>query len=260
MIGIDVSWNVSELTARLNQVARKQIPFAVATALNDTVRVAKSAVQDSMRKSFHGPVPRTLNSIRFKLATKAKLEAKMWIDDEPGKGIAAAQYLAAEAFGGARKAKRFERALQARGLMPSGMYAVPGAGAPLDGNGNLPGSFVVKLLSYLGAFGETGYRANMTQKRKGKIAGMTRSARGFKMIGGVMYFVANGKGRTAHLAPGIYSKTGIHGVIVKPVILFVRSPRYQIRFPFDRIVEGAVNAQFPRSLRDRLQRALATAR
>lgn len=257
---ISIRSNLNEIQRNLDRFARRQLPFATAMAVNDVARDAKAAVRKAMEDVFNQPVSRTLNSVRIKTGTKAKPEAIVWIDDEPNKGIAAAKYLAAEILGGQRRQKRFERALQSKGLMPPGTFAVPGSAAPLDGNGNIPGSFIVQLLSYLGAFGEQGYRANMTQKRKAKIHGMTRSPAGYKKIGGVMYFVSKGDSRTSHLAPGIYAKTGTHGVNIKPVILFVRPPQYGVRLKFFRIVENSVSKTFATRLRERLAKAMATAK
>lgn len=259
-VEINIHSNVREVERSLSMLERRQMPFAISTALNDSTRDSRVALQKHMGKVFDKPVARTLRSVKIKTGTKAKPVTSIWIDDEPGKGIAPAKYLMAEIFGGVRHQKRFERALQAKGLMPPGTFAVPGPGAPLDGSGNIPGSFIVQLLSYFAAFSEQGYRANMTQKRKAKIHGIKRSTGGYKTIGGVMYFVANGRGRSYHLAPGIYKKTGIHGVDITPLILFVKSPAYTVRLQFEKIVEGTVRTTFPVRLRQRLATALATAR
>lgn len=146
--------------------------------------------------------------------------------------------------GGPRRQKRFEKALQARGLMPPGTFAVPAGGAPLDSNGNIPGSFIVQLLSYFNAFGEQGYRPNMMDKRRKQIEKVGRSIKGYRTINGVAYFVSNGSGHNSHLPAGIYSKTGTHGSNVRPVILFVRTPSCSARLPFFETVEKTVQRRF----------------
>jgi len=261
MISIGIKSNGAAIQRKLDDLVRKQIPFAKAMALNDVAKQAKADVQQEMRKVFAAPVPRTLNSIRIRYATKASPKAFISIDAEPNKGIAPAKYLAAEILGGPRSHKRFEKAFQAKGLMPAGTFAVPGAAAPLDANGNIPGNFLVQLLSYFQAFAEQGYRANMTQKRKARIHRIGKSERGYKTIGGKMYFAANGQpGRAQHLKPGIYQKTGTHGVNVVPVILFVSSARYGVRLPFEKIVANSVRKHYPAMFRARLDRAIATAK
>ena len=260
MIKLDIKIDARDIGKKLDALVRKQLPFAASQAINDSLRIARTDLQDQMRDRFSAPVPRTLNSPRMKFSTKSNLTGRIWIDDEPAKGIAPARYLAAEILGGPRHHKRFEKALQSRGIMPAGMYATPGPGAPPDANGNIPGSFLVQLLSYLQAFGEQGYRANMTDKRRRQIQKVGRSARGYKTINGVAYFASDGKGRNAHLRPGIYRKTGTHGANVMPVILFVSPPSYSVRLPFATIVAQSFQQSFNHRLRIRLDKALETAK
>ena len=260
MIKLDIKLDTKGIERKLNDLVRKQLPFATAQAVNDVARQAKADVREAMGKAFDRPTSRTLNSVKVEFATKEKPEARVWIDAEPNKGTAPAKYLEPQILGGARNHKRFERALQAKGLMPSGTFAVPGSAAPLDSYGNIPGSFIVQLLSYFQSFGEQGYRANMTKKRIAKIHGMTKSEKGFKKVGGVMYFVSNGQYRNAHLKPGIYSKTGTHGSNIKPVILFVGAANYKARLPFSDIVGRTVKKHLGARLEARLAKALATAK
>ncbi|WP_322008275.1 phage tail protein [Paraburkholderia tropica] len=259
-MNLDIKIDSKAIERQLDDLARKQIPFATAMAINDVSRHARTDLRDTMQSVFENPVPYTLNSVRLKLATKARPVATVAISDDPDKGIPPAKYLSPEILGGPRNHKRFERALQIKGIMPAGTYAVPGDGAPINGNGNIPGSFLVQLLSYFQAFSETGYRANMTQKRMAKLAKVGVSTRGYKKINGVVYFAANGRGKTVHLAPGIYAKSGTHGAIITPVILFVQSPTYKARFPFGAVVEESVEKNFDRFMRARLDQAIATAK
>lgn len=260
MLEISVRSNVKELQKKLSALANKQLAYATSRALNDTVQDCRKAFADTTRKVFDNPVPRTTNALRYKNSNKGNLTAKVWINDDPGKGIAPATYLAAEVLGGTRHQKRFEKALQLRGLMKSGSFAMPSDSVPRDANGNVPASFYVRILSYLGAFGEQGYRANMTDKTRRRIAGMKRTARGFKTIGGAVYFVSNGSGRTAHLAPGIYKKSGIHGSNVEPIFLFVNAAAYKARLNFGDVMKKTVADNFPAHLKARLDQAIATAK
>jgi hypothetical protein len=173
--------------------------------------------------------------------------AKIWIKDDAGKGTPAAKYLLPEIAGGARNMKRFERRLQLMGILPPGMFAVPGDGAKLDGYGNIPASTIEQILSALGAAEiYSGYTANRTptsRKRKGR-----RIAE---------YFVGSPGG-----APlGIYQRFGFaHGSAVKPVLIFVRQPVYRPRYDFQEIAAKVVRDQFPRQFSEAYQRAVATAR
>jgi len=260
MLKIDIQTDLSKFKQSLAKEMQKQVSFAASRAINDTLKIAQADVRKEMSSVFANPVSRTLNAVKVRFSNKSSLIGKIFIEDFGGKGIAPAKYLAAEILGGQRHQKRFERALQARGLMGSNMVAVPGPGAPKDGNGNVPGSFIVMLLSYLQAFGEQGYRANMTAKRMKRIHGVVRSPQGFVKIGGVAYFISNGAGRTHHLPPGIYAKTGTHGVNIKPVFLFVSQAKYRAALPFESIIRASFAANFGPRMRARLDEAISSAR
>jgi hypothetical protein len=216
---------------------------AVATTLNQVAgRYAKN-MRAEMAKVFDRPRPYTLRSVVVKQATSAKLEATVQPTYMGGKGIDPQQYLKAQADGGVRSDKRSEKALRTAGILPSGYYlAIPKDPFPgsEDGYGNLKGSFVVQLLSYFKAFAEQGYRANMTDKRRAKLADRTtysslNSRREMAMIRGVVFFVSYGRLRGQNLAPGIWAKTGTHGANVRPVVMFVRTPQYRVRLDMDKI-------------------------
>ncbi len=142
---------------------------------------------------------------------------RIWLEETPGKGIPAARFLGPEIEGGSRSVKRFERALQIKGLMPTGSFAVPAAQAPLDAYGNVPASFIVRMLSDLQAFSEQGYRANRVGPRKG-----ARRENYF--------FSSYGPKRIAHLKPGIYWH--MPGGLLGVVFIFVSSAAYRGRYDF----------------------------
>lgn len=255
MSEISIKANIEAVSRALDDFRRRQLPFATAQAINDTLFDVKANIRQSMLEVFAQPVARTLNSVRISKANKQTLTGRAWIDDEPNKGTPPATYLTPEVFGGPRNPKRFEKALRFKGVMPPGTYAVPAEGVTMSG------PQIVQLLSYFNAFPEQGYRANMTGKRRAKLAGKIRSEAGYIKIGGFMYFAANGKSpRTRHLAPGIYRKSGTHGADIKPVFLFVRQPQYQVRLPFVDIAERTARTMFNRHLGARLARAIASSR
>jgi hypothetical protein len=88
-----------------------------------------------------------------------------------GSGIVPERYLAAEIEGGQRREKASERALERMGILKPGMDVVPGADAPLDAYGNIPGSVMVRILSRLKAFSGQGYRINATAKSTAALRG-----------------------------------------------------------------------------------------
>lgn len=110
---------------------------------------------------------------------------------------------------------------------------------PLDNFGNPKPSLIVKLIAYFNAFGEQGYRANMTDKRRERLAKKSGNK-----IGGVVYFISRGKGmwygRQQHLAAGIWAKRGTHGVDIAPVFLFVKKGSYRQVIDLSSIGESTV--------------------
>ena len=137
--------------------------------------------------------------------------------------------------------------LRRAGILPSGMQtAIPKTPYPGsdDGRGNLRGPFLVQLISYLQAFGEQGYRANMTDKRRARLRnqqgiGSIAAKKVYKTTLGRRYFVSYGRVRSQHLPPGIWAASGTHDVDVKPVVMFVRSGTYRPRIDMDRVARDA---------------------
>lgn len=257
---------LKEALARLDGL-QSQLPYAAAQAMNTAAFDTRRALQQKAKAVFDRPTPFiTDRSLRvWERATKQNVSATVGWDYIGGKGGNPAQVLQAQVEGGARPLKRFERALQRAGILPRGMYAVPGEAAPLDQFGNLQARFIVQLLSYLGAFSEVGYKANITAKGKARLAQRTRTDRGFVRIDGVEYFVASRTrdarpGQQQHLPDGIWSRKGIHGSDIQPVLMFVRRPSYSARLPAQRIAIDTFMASFNRAFPEALAKASRSAR
>lgn len=218
------------------------LPFAMAKALTRTAVAVKPAVINKMKTVFDRPTPYTLNSLYVRSATKEKLESWVYLKDEKGKGgIEAHKYLGPEIFGGDRNHKRFEKALQYAGVLPKNMFAVPGAAAEIDRYGNMNSGQIVKLLSYFKAFKEIGFRANITDKRKLKMAKGIKTKKASYL--GISYFAL--QRRKNNLLPGIYQKVSYaNGKKIKPVLIFVKKPIYNGVFAFYDIIEEEVNKRW----------------
>lgn len=244
----------AEMLAQLHGLTGSQLAGACAKAINDTAFEVRRAMQAEMVARFDRPTDYILRSPRVKMATATKLTASIAPDYMGGKGIDPQKILRAQAEGGSRRDKRSEVALRRVGILPNGMQtAIPdeSRGGPYpgsdDGRGNLKGSFLVQLLSYFQAFGEQGYKANMSDK------GYKRVHKGTSKTAGRRYFVAYGamrggarttaRGgpdeRTAHLEPGIWAASGTGGADVRPVLLFVKRAQYHVRLDGDAIARRA---------------------
>lgn len=251
MITIKVDTSGIDATIRRLQAQRAQVPKAIKVALNRTAEIAKQDEIREMRDVFDRPTPYTLNAVEVVPATQATLTAIVKLKDSTTKAIPASKYLLAQIRGGFRRQKRFERALQAVGAMPPGMIAVP-ARDEMDANGNMNRGTIIKILSYFKAFPEKGYRANITDARKQRLAKGTRTKRG------VAYFV--GRPGDGKLPFGIWQRVtqsarhGDSSSAIKPVVLFAESAIYEPIFDFKYVVELAVrrewDRQFERAVRD----------
>jgi hypothetical protein len=224
---VTITSNFAKTIEGLDAIAQRGIPGAQIATLTQLAYRTKRAVYDEMDLVLEPPLKRyTLTSMRvdpatFKSGPVSSVYLNDWRDEDKSLGHLFR--------GGDRRWKKMEGAMWRKGLMPAGYYAVPGQGAPIDQYGNIPAAFVRRILGYFGALNE----GNLLTKTKERMAKKGK-VDGFKSIQGVEYFVSFGKGKTGrlrasqgfepqyqHLAAGIYSRSGVHGVRVMPIIMFV---------------------------------------
>jgi hypothetical protein len=263
VVQLKISHNFPEVQRWLDDVG-KQARYAAMKALNETAKDVQAGIKTEIRHVFDRPTSYIVNSIRITAwAKRDKLEAVIEPKYMGGKGVEPTKVLQAEIVGGPRRLKKSEVALRRVGILPPGYVTVPGEAAPLDGFGNIKGSFIVQLLSYFQAFGEQGYKANMTDRRKAQLAKRGVNANGYRKIGGVEYFVSYGKlrgGQTSHLHPGIWARSGTHGAVVKPILMFVRQANYKPRLDVFGVSRRIVDKVFPRHFEREFAIALRTAK
>lgn len=260
-----------ELDKYLGKLSGREAAQAHADALNDTGHQARRVLGKKLREEFDRTTPFIYKSPKFVPATPDKLSIAVLptIDARnlPGKGgkvgVDPQHVLQAQALGGGRADKRSEVALRRAGILPAGMQTsiptdpYPGSD---DGRGNIKGSFMAQLISYLQASGEQGYRANMKAKAKAKIEDRTtyshiKTRKELKAIRGRAYFVSRGITGGSPLHPGIWAKSGTHGVEVKPVLMFVRRASYEKRIDLDRVAEQAdLQSYLDRRVRFRIRK------
>lgn len=229
---LDVQGSLRGLADELHVEAR-EIPFVTAMAMNYTAEDIKAAAVAEMQRVFDRPTRFTLNALAVRRASKHDLHAEVYFKEGFG-SIPAKRYLGPEVSGGGRGGKSFELALRRAGVMTAAEYAVPTSYAPLDGFGNLRGSIITRILSDVQANPDP--LSNSTHK--------TRTRR--RKRGRGTYFVVRG-GRPA---AGIYFRLGLRDM--RPILLFVRQPRYSPRFEFyaiaQRIAEGNFGRNFERAV------------
>ena len=240
MLELDIRHNSAQVIARLHNFRATNIPRAMKNAANATGRYVHAALRSEMTQVFDRPTPWALGGLRFKPASETRPLVQIWLEEFGGKGIPAARFLEAQIQGGMRRRKRFERALIEAGKMPPTAYAVPGRQAPIDAYGNVPASFIVRVLSDLQAFGEQGYRAN----RRGKRRGARKSN----------YFFIPRPGSSK--PPGVYwhMPNGLLGI----VFLFVSKTAYQKRYDFYGVGRRAYDRVAMRFLQQEIERPGST--
>ncbi|MFL9918835.1 hypothetical protein PQR75_26325 [Paraburkholderia fungorum] len=160
MLTLSVQSDIRKVSRALDDLARKQVPFATAQAINATAERVRLAEQENMRKVLDAPTPFTLGSIAIRKATKSNPVALVYV-----KPVAAA-YLLPYEIGGTNKLN--SQAL----LMP--------INAKVNQYGNLPRNLVKRLSAKPNVFvGKMQTKAGVvdgvwqrTKKTRGKQAGV----------------------------------------------------------------------------------------
>jgi hypothetical protein len=81
---------------KLDDLSKRQIPFAAAGALNDTAKLIKAEITRALPSIFDRPTPFTMRAIGIKAARKNNLQATVFVKDRQ------AAYLHLEETGGTR--------------------------------------------------------------------------------------------------------------------------------------------------------------
>lgn len=135
MFRVDVDLNSA--VAQVDDLHKRQIPFAAKNALNKLAARVIEAEKEEMKAVFSNPIAWTLNSLFIRqYADKSNLLAIVDFKDGAG-GRSAGKYLQAQIAGGGRQAKAVENFFVAHGLMPADHKIVPSDSVRLDRHGNI---------------------------------------------------------------------------------------------------------------------------
>ena len=239
MLAIKLRTNLDQFRRGLSDAHRKQVPFAVAGALNAIATGAQADIQASMKKTFDRPTPWTLRATYVKKASKTQLTAWVGIREFAPKGTPAWKYLGPQVDGGPRRQKAFERRLQLTNRAAA--FAIPAPGAELDAFGNMSRGQIVKILAGVGALQDVAPAGKGKRRRGPRPSFEIRRGK-------------NGKARAVYEVPSGGGKG-------KPVLwLTDRAPTYNARWD----VKGVVLASIAHHRKDAFARAwshaLATAK
>lgn len=264
MIRVKVDTSGLKLAIKKLDAGAKQVKFATMRALNAAAYKAKVETEKEIARVFDRPTPWIRRSVRYVKATRDNLVAQVDFDAWGNKqAVTASKVLAAEIYGGERSLKRFEKSLQARGILPQGMAIVPSKRVARDAYGNISPGVITQVLSFFDAFGEQGYRANSYAK------GRARRWKGTKKTMGHEFFAL--QRQEGKLTPGIYMRMNYTEAAQARVshlayggafciMRFVPIPKYRRRLDFYRIAEVAAVKEFNEQFPKLLDEAIRTAR
>lgn len=253
LLRIDV--DPSNVLAReFTELEQKNLPFAARMASNSTAFAVRDRWYDAIGQIFDKPTQLTRKAPLIQKATKERPYATVFLREEAAKGAPPAKYLLAQVLGGMRRPKAFENRLREKGILPAGMFAVPGKGIDLDAYGNLPGSRINQILSQLKA------RFDTQQNESDTSAGRRRRREAKKGERRGDYFAVTGR-KANHLPLGVYQRvsTGFGGAI-KSVLAFVKPPTYRVRYDIFNLAKGVYEQQFPFHFERELAKAVQTSK
>lgn len=250
---ISIKVGTSNVDSALSGMSR-QIPYAQSLMVN---RLGEGAIKQNhalMPSVIDRPTRFTLNSMFLAKGSKSNPVATIGFKDIPKRS---SHYLEPLIKGGPRHRKGTEVAFGNRWFAPGKAAQELGY---IDQYGNFKPSILQQLRSYFGkAELSSGYTANSKRADRDKLAKMKRTINGRKVsaaqqrkgtmgyltIGGKVYFMSLGRGSGAlgkqHLAAGIWQKSGVHGVDVKPVLMQVSQPQYRKQYDFYGITTKWIN-------------------
>lgn len=240
------------LAREFTALEQMNLSFAVMQAANATAFGVRQHWAETMPRVFDRPTALTLKAVLVSKATKARPAATVYLRDEAFKGTPPAKYLLAQVTGGVRRHKAFEKRLMDAGVLPRGMFAVPGKGATLDAFGNLSGGTINALLSQLRA------RSDSAQNETAESAARRRRRQAKRGERAGDYFAAKTSG---HLPAGVYQRvsTGF-GSAIKSILHFVRPPSYTVRYEIFGLAERVYRQQFPFHFENELSKAVQTSK
>lgn len=248
-----VQFDAKPLIGQLDDIAKRQLPFATMQALNETLFGVHKGVGERAQRVLDRPTPHTARGLRYTKATKTNLVAEVFEQSEAEGYTPVARYIAHQVKGGPRPVKAFENDLRNAGVLGQDEFVVPAKGMTLDSYGNVPASVINAMLSDLQASKDATRRSTPESRRK-------RARR--KKGQGLVYFYwrgDSGGGRNKHRLPrGIYQRRGI---LLRMVFVIIQgAPTYAPRFDFYQEAERLFHRDFPGHFSTHLARAIASAK
>lgn len=242
MMDFKIEHDIDTLRAKLNRIDKEKWVKATRYAINGAGLAAKEAVQEEIQNKFHWPTPFTLRSLWLSYGGKKNPDTTlMW---KPGKvsGNSGGRYLKPHVTGGSRDLKGFEKLLLYKGVLPRGYFMVPTKDAPKDGYGNVPSSYIIRMISYLRAFRDHHQNRNLNPEKAKKKR--------------MQFFVIPVGSSKAGLSPGVYERLAMYGGAIRKVFNFTTTANYSQKFDFYGVADRAAKEAFPHKLDEAIKKAL----
>jgi hypothetical protein len=239
-IKINVEHELKKMTDALNGIASKKWPSILADAATETAFHVRNKLRKDMPQYIDRPKPYTLNSMFAEKATPSRLEATVKWRGE-GRPSSGGQYLKPGVLGGGRPQKRFEKRLQASGLMPTGYLAIPSDDVQKDAFGNVPANYLLRVLKSIGLIENDskggGRKVKGTSQKNFRVFALTQ--------------------RRGALIPGIYEKVLFFGSsAVRRLFTFVPKASYKRTFPFYDLGNKYAQEVFSKHLNTAVQKSI----
>lgn len=249
MINIDIKTeNAKAIQDQLKGIRKERWGAILTSAATETAFYVRNKLRSEMPRVIDRPRPYTINSIYVDKGRRGEtVEATVKWRDSIGQN-SGGRYLRPLVDGGDRNQKGFEKLLIARRLMSPGNKAVPTKEAPQDSYGNVPGSYLTRMLSFL--------RVLRDPLQNRRYANGARGGVGKKVAAKTLQFFTVPV-RTGNLRPGIYERKNFFGTTgIRKVFSFVPSVHYKKQFPFYDIGRQASLSKFPEKLQESIAKYL----
>lgn len=229
-----IETNIDEVIEGLGKFEKKQVPYALAMALNDVAFEGMESLKNEVRSSLNIRKANVPNAFKVKRANKNNLKAELFLDDTKWQYKVLAHHFT----GGDRARKGLEKAMIYLGHMTKNDILTPPPGVKLKP------SIYNKIIAQLKLQYKAGYSVNETKKSKAR-----------KSKNELRFFLATSR-TNLHLAMGIYARMPGHN---KPVCILriAERPDYYKQLDIDETIRDIVERNFRKNFKKQLQMAVA---
>lgn len=230
--------NIEDIIKGLGVFEKKQVPYALANALNDVAFESMDAVKGEIKGKLNIRKTKVPNAFTVKRASKNNLQAELFMDDTKWQHKVLAHHFK----GGDRARKGLEKAMIYWGHMTKHDILTPPPGVRLK-----PGIYN-QIVAQLKLQYKAGYSANETKISKLKKHNGKTNLR---------FFLATSK-KNLHLAMGIYARMPGHSSPVC-ILRIAEKPNYtNQQFDLEKTTSKVIKRRFKSRFNTQLRRAVAS--